>query len=96
MARDKKMNNNINVVTDTNKKYLYNLVSKLALRDYRSANQGKRKFDKYGNRISRPYSLAHDTSEAHNYYTMALRDDLTIEEVGQVKAFINLQKIYGN
>ena len=90
------MDINVNVVTESNKKYLYDLVSKLALRDCRSANQGKRKFDKYGNPIHRPYSLAPDTSEAHEYYKKALRDDLTIDEVGSIKAFINLQKVYGN
>ena len=90
------MDNNINMVTDTNKKYLYDLVAMLSLRDCKNANQGKRKFDKYGNPIHKPYCLAPDTSEAHEYYKKALRDDLTIDEVGSIKAFINLQKVYGN
>ena len=90
------MDNSVNVVTESNKEFLYKLVSSLAIRDNVAAQKGNKKRAKDGRLISRPYSLAPDTSEAHDYYKMALRDNLTIDEVGSIKAFINLQKVYGN
>ena len=90
------MDNNTNVVTNTNKEFLYKLVSSLASRDNVATQKGNKKRGKDGRLIPRPYSLAPDTSEAHEYYKMSLRDDLTIDEIGHIKAFINLQKVYGN
>lgn len=86
-----------NTVTKGNRLALYNLVAKFAHRDWAAVNlkngKGTRK---NGERINKPYALGYDTVEALGMYTLALQDDLPLEQVGEIKAYIMLQQQYGN
>lgn len=79
-----------NTVTERNKRMLYDLTAKFAYRDWAAVNL------KNGKRGNKPYSLGYDTVEALGMYTLSLQDDLPLEQIGIVKAYIMLQRQYGN
>ena len=80
----------VNTVTERNKQMLYDLVAKFSLKDWAAANM------KNKGKFSRPYSLGYNAEEAHEYYCLSLRDDLTLEQVGNIKAYLMLQRQLGN
>lgn len=84
---------NINTITDANKKFLYDLVAKLSLNDYRQANPNP-KMRK--NLTYKPYNTSYETKEALEAYKMALKPDCTAEEIEHVKAFILREKLKNN
>lgn len=77
---------NTNIITDGNKQFLYDLVSELALKDYKQANPHPKMYKK-------PYSLSTETQEAHNMYKIACKSEHTAEEVERVKAYILKRKL---
>ena len=83
---------NVNTVTETNKKFLYDLVAKLSLNDYRQANPNP-KMRKNGTYNIKPYGTSYDTEQALEVYKMALKPDCTAEEVEHIKAFILREKL---
>ena len=83
----------MNTITDSNKQFLYDLVSQLALKDYRQANP-KPKMYKNGKTNHKPYSLSMETEEAQEMYTIACQSEHTAEEIERVKAFILRQKLF--
>ena len=88
-----------NKVTEGNIRTLYDLVAMFARKDWAQVNldkSGRRKYRKNGLPADRPYSLSMDTEVALGVYTLALRDDLTLEQVAHVKAYLLLQRKYGN
>jgi hypothetical protein len=83
---------NTNTITEGNKKFLYDLVSELALKDYKQANPHPKMY-KNGKTNHKPYSLSMETQEAHDMYKIACKSEHTAEEVEQVKAYILKRKL---
>lgn len=86
---------NTNKITDANKKFLYDLVAKLSLADYRQANPSPKMRKNLTYNI-KPYGESYETSEALKVYKMALNPDCTAEEIEHVKAFILREKLKNN
>ena len=82
-----------NSITENNKRTLYDLVAKFSKKDFRAANPTGRRNSKGD---FRPYRLGADAEEALGYYTLSLQDDLTMEQIGNIKAYLLLQRKYGN
>ena len=83
----------VNTVTERNRKMLYDLVAKFSLKDWAAVNM---KNGKPKSTNSKPYCLGYNAEEAHEYYCLALQDDLTLEQVGNIKAYLMLQRQLGN
>ena len=79
-----------NTATKRNKEMLYELTARFSLKDWAAANKNNK------GRSSRPYSLGYETEEALNMYHLALQDDLTLEQIGNIKAYLMLQRQLGN
>lgn len=82
----------MNVITEGNIRFLYDLVSQLALKDYRQANPNPKTY-KNGKTNHKPYSLSFETQEAQEMYTIACQPEHTPEEIENVKAFILRKKL---
>lgn len=82
-----------NTITEKNRMRLCDLVAHFSFRDFKMANPtGIRNRKGFFN----PYSPSTDTLEALRMYRMSLRDDLTKEQVKEIKAYLLLQRKYGN
>lgn len=86
---------NTNIITDANKKFLYDLVAKLSLNDYRQANPNPKMRKNLTYNI-KPYGTSYETNKALEAYKMALKPDCTAEEIEYVKAFILREKLKNN
>ena len=82
-----------NTISENNKRVLYDLVAKFSFKDFLISNPTGRRNSK-GN--FHPYSLGADAEEALEYYTLSLQGNLTLEQVGNIKAYMLLQRRYGN
>jgi len=82
----------MNTITEENKRFLYDLVSQLALKDYRQANPNPKMY-KNGKTNHKPYSLSIETQNAQEMYTIACQSKHTPEQIETVKAFILRKKL---
>lgn len=78
------------MVTQSNRKFLSELVARLAFHDYYQANQEnlKKPLRKDGTRPYTPYSLSDETLEAQEMYERACKLNPTKEDEEAVKAYI--------
>ena len=87
----------INSITDGNRKFLSDLVARLAFEDFYRANRTiienpSRRKD--GTKQFNPYSLSEETNEAREMLKIAHKLENTPEEVEMVKAYILKRKFY--
>lgn len=82
-----------NTISENNRRTLYDLVAKFSRKDFLRTNPTGRGNSKG---VCRPYSLGSDAQEALAYYTLSLQDNLSLEQVGNIKAYMLLQRQYGN
>lgn len=87
------MESGVNTVTERNREMLYELTARFSLKDWAAVNM---KNGKPKGRFSKPYSLGYDAEEAHEYYCLSLQNDLTLEQIGNIKAYLMLQRQLGN
>lgn len=88
-----------NTVTERNKRMLYDLTAKFAHKDWAAVNRKNGRHnrkDNCGRAIHKPYSMGYETEEALSMYHLALQDDLTLEQIGNIKAYLMLQRQLGN
>lgn len=80
----------MNKITDGNRKFLSELVAKLALKDYYQTNKEnlEKPLRKDGTRPYTPYSLSAETNEAREMLHIAQKLENTPEEVELVKSYI--------
>lgn len=89
----------MNKITDGNRKFLSELVARLAFRDFYQANKEnteKPSRRKDGTKQYKPYSLSEETNEAREMLKIANKLENTQEEVEIVKAYILKAKIIRN
>ena len=83
-----------NKITDGNKKFLNDLIARLALRDFWQVNKNAKIDRKTGLRTFEPYSLSGDTLEARRVYLLSIKSNPTDEEIEEVKAYILKTKLF--
>ena len=86
----------MNKITDGNRKFLSELVARLAFRDFYQANKeniDKTSRRKDGTKPYTPYSLSEETNEAREMLHIAQKLENTPEEVEIVKAYIIKAKL---
>ena len=86
----------MNKITDGNRKFLSEMVARLAFKDFYQANKGnieKPSRRKDGTKQYKPYSLSNETNEAREMLKIANKLENTPEEVESVKAYILKAKI---
>ena len=82
-----------NKITDGNRKFLNDLVARLALRDFWQVNKNAKIDRKTGLRTFGPYSLSGDTLDARRVYLLSIKSNPTDEEIEEVKAYILKAKL---
>lgn len=80
----------MNKITDGNRKFLSELVARLAFRDFYQANKENidKQLRKDGTKPYTPYSLSEETNEAREMLHIAQKLENTQEEVELVKSYI--------
>lgn len=88
----------MNKITDGNRNFLSELVSRLAFKDFYQANKENynKPFRKDGTKTYTPYSLSDETNEAREMLRIAYKLENTPEEVEAVKSYILKAKILRN
>ena len=81
-------------IADGNRKFLNDLVARLALRDFWQVNKNAKIDRKTGLRMFEPYSLSGDTLEARRMYILSIKSNPTDEEIEEVKAYILKAKLF--
>ena len=87
----------MNKITDGNRKFLSELVARLAFEDFYRANRAiieKPSRRENGTKQFNPYSLSEETNEAREMLKIANKLENTSEEVEMVKAYILKRKFY--
>lgn len=80
-------------ITDGNRKFLNDLVARLALRDFWQVNKNAKIDRKTGSRIFEPYSLSGDTLEARRIYLLSIKLNPADDDIEEVKAYILKAKL---
>lgn len=84
-----------NTITDSNKKFLYDLTAARSMDDFIKTNPDFKPFTKTGKpRQAKSYSLSDKTLEALEMYKTAIKKDITEDEIETVKAFILKNKLH--
>lgn len=85
-----------NKITDGNRKFLSELVARLAFHDFWQVNKNSKIDRKTGLKKFESYSLSGDTLEAQRMYNISIKLNPTDEEVEEVKEYILKAKILRN
>lgn len=78
------------MITKSNQQTLYNITTNLAFLDWYKVNKNHNVYTSKGNRRGyKQYSLSAATLEAREIYAISLKQEYTLEDETQVKAYIH-------